>query len=408
MPSKTDPPSALVALLSTASIAETGTTAAASTFAEIAGRPMLEWQMLALRQADVRRFLIEVDSVPGALLDLADMFRHDGMEVEFVRTIKDVQDLLPAQTSLVILAEAHHFAPSFVGEMMVTKAPFIATLDSREENAAFERIDLNTRWAGFAKLQSAMVQSIGELPEGWSIGSSLLRHAVQNGVPFVPIAQSRLQQADVMRMDSQADAAALADNILSARANSASGFVERRIFGPIGKYIAPLIWRNSSAHPLIRASAPTFALASLGFSMMSWAVPATTLALIAMIFDGLSDIIFGDKQHSNASYWQKRIFWLVIIMSFLAAAWQTAALPANTIWFASVVVALAWYSSKAALPSWSAALLKSPALLAIGLLITGIFSTLELGAKVIVLAQLVLLIAGQHLPRENTKNSIHA
>jgi hypothetical protein len=292
--------------------------------------------------------------------------------------------------------------------LMVSKTPAIATLDSREENAAFERIDLNTRWAGFAKLQSAMVQSIGELPEGWSIGSSLLRHAVQNGVPFVPVAQSRLQQADLIRMDSDVDASTLADTILNARANSASGFVERRIFGSIGKYFAPLIWRNSSAHPLVRAAAPILALASLAFSVICWAVAAIALALIAMMFDRISDIIFGDKDNSQPAHWQKRIFWLVIIMSVLAAAWQTAAQPANAIWFSSIAVALACYSSKAALPSWSARLLKSPALLTAGLLIAGIFSTLELGAKVIVLAQLALLIAGQHLPRENTKNRIHA
>lgn len=405
MPSVTDP-SAVVALLSTASIAENS--GVAGTFTEIAGRPILEWQMLALQQADVSRFLIEVDSVPGALLDLADKFRRAGIEIDFVRNIKDVQSSLPAQTSLIVLAEAHHFSLGFVGEMMSLKAPLIASVDSRDDNAAFERIDLNTRWAGFASVQSAMVQSIGQLPEGWSIASSLLRHAVQNGVPFFPVAQSRLQQGDVIRLGRHADVDALVENILSARANAPSGFIERRIVGPVGKYIAPLIWRNSSAHSLVQMSSPTMALASLGFSATGWTAVAAASALLAIMFGRVSSIISGDDSEPRLAQWRTRVFWSLLVVSVLVAAWQTTDQPADTLWFASVALALAFYSHKATLPRWSAAALKSPALLAAGLLVGAVFSTVELASKIIVLVQLALLIASQHLPRENAKNSIHA
>jgi hypothetical protein len=408
MPSKSEPPSTVVALLSTASIAENPGAAEGSAFTDIAGRSILEWQILALQQANVRQFLIEVDNVPGALLDLADTLRRQGSAVEFVRSIKDVQDLLPAQTSLVIVAEAHHFSSGFVAEMMAAKTPSIATLDSREENAAFERIDLNTRWAGWATVQSTMVQSIGELPEGWSIGSSLLRHAVQNGVLFVPVAQSRLQQADVMRMDSRADTVAFADSILRARAIRPSGFIERRIFGPIGKYVAPLIWRNGSARPLMQLAAPAAGLASLGLSVLGWIIAAAALALAAMMFSRVFEIISGDNDYPQRMRWLKPLFWVLLTLSALTAAWQAAEQPTNALWFTTVAVAVAYYSARITLPAWSASMLKSPALLAVGLLIGAVFSTVELSAKIIALFQLALLIGGQHLPRKNAKNSIHA
>jgi hypothetical protein len=115
MSSHVDQPPVAVALLSIASSAATTDN---STFAEIAGRPMLEWQMLAFKHAGVRQFLVEVDSVPGALLDLADKFRRNDIDVQFVRNIKDVQALLVPQTSLVLVAEAHHFSSDWVAAIL--------------------------------------------------------------------------------------------------------------------------------------------------------------------------------------------------------------------------------------------------------------------------------------------------
>jgi hypothetical protein len=388
----------VVALLSIASTTESSET---STFAQIAGKPMLEWQMLALQRAGVRRFLIEVDSVPGALLDLADAFRHDGADVQFVRNIKDVQGLLLPQTSLAIVAEAHHFSGDFVSEMMGLKPPFVATVDSRDDNAAFERIDLNTRWAGFAILQSAIVQSIGELPEGWSIGSSLLRHAVQSGSQFVPVLQGRVQQGDVMRMDNRSDASTLADNILNMRVNTATGYIERRIFGPVGKYLAPLVWRNSSARPMVHVSALVTAVTSFGFS-------AATAALFAMMLERMTDVIGDEGFGPKTRQWHKRVFWLLLVAAASTVAWRSAGQPVDALWYTLIALLLAYYSQNAVLPRWSAALLKSPALVCLGLLAGAIFSTFETSARFIGLAQLALLIASQRYSGVRVQNNIQA
>jgi hypothetical protein len=272
----------------------------------------------------------------------------------------------------------------------------------------FERIDLNTRWAGFAILPSALVQSIGELPEDWSIGSSLLRHAVQSGTSFVPVAQSRLQEGDVMRMDSQADATALANNILKMRVNSASGYIERCVFGPVGKHLAPLIWRNSSLQPMVYAAAPAAAFASFGFSAVGWTITAATSALLAMMLDHISRIACVGDYDPRANRWHNRVFWLLLTASALASAWRSTEQPIDALWFTAAVVSLTYYSENTALPRWSAGLLKSPALVSLGLLIAAIFAGFETGARFVGLAQIALLIASQHYPRTRTQNSIQA
>jgi hypothetical protein len=377
-------------------------------FVEIAGRSILEWQIHSLQRAGIQRFLIEVDNIPGSLLALVDKLKHDGLDIDFVRKINDVKNILSPQAELVVLAEAHYFSDVVVSEMMALPAPFIATVDSRDDNAAFERIDLNTRWAGMAILSSVTVQSIGELPDGWSIASSLLRHAVQAATPFMPIAQSKLQQGDIVRATNQADFAPVIDNILKPRGDEAAGYIERRIFGAVGKYLAPLVWRNHSANAPIRYSPIVAAAAGLGAAGMNWAVIATAIGLFSIMLDRVADIVLGKPNVSGTEQWPKRVLWLLLAAAVLVVTWRSAADPLDSLWFSSVAMLLAFYSVNARLPNWSAPLLKSPALIALALCIGASVSTIEIGAKFIVVCQLLLLIAGQLRTSTDPKNNIQA
>ena len=46
-----------------------------------AGEPILAYQIAALRKAGISKFLIEVDSVPGSLLAMADRLKQSGCVV---------------------------------------------------------------------------------------------------------------------------------------------------------------------------------------------------------------------------------------------------------------------------------------------------------------------------------------
>lgn len=396
------------ALLSVAGTTESDGAHNSFVFVEIAGRSILEWQIHALQRAGIRRFLIEVDNIPGSLLALADKLEREGLEIDFVRKINEVKNSLPPKAALVVLAEAHYFSDVVVSEMLALQAPFIATVDSRDDNAAFERIDLNTRWAGMALLNSVTVQSIGELPDGWSIASSLLRHAVQAGTPFLPVAQSMLQQGDVVRATDQADFAPVVDNILKPRGDEAAGYIERRIFGAVGKNLAPLVWRNHFASASIRYSPIVAAAASLGVAGMNWAAVATAIGLFSIMLDRVADIALGKPDASGIEQWPKRVLWLLLAGAVFVVTWRSAADPFDSLWFSSVAMLLAFYSVNASLPNWSAPLLKSPALVALALCIGASVSTIEIGAKFIVVCQLALLIAGQLRANTDPKNNIQA
>jgi hypothetical protein len=395
---------AYIALLSAASASEVGVAGTGGALQTLAGRPLIEWQILALRDCGVKTFLIEVDTVSGVLLGLADSLRHSGLRVEFVRSTKDLQSFLKPGDLLVVQAEAHYFSRVAVDEFVGRAQPFIATVDGREENTAFERIDLNTRWAGFALLDIGTAGSLTELPQGWSITSSLLRHAIQCGVKFVPVAQGYLQNSDVARVSGQIDADRLVDRMLAGRIGSTPGFIEKNVVGKIARRAARSIWAARSGMPILRWTTFVGAAASIGCGMMGWTVAAAATALAAISLHIMREMLHGFGETGKSQQRDNLAFWAMIIGAAFSAAWTNADYGTDVGAFATMFVGLAILAHKMALPPWANALLKSPALLAFAVLIAASFSAFAPGAKIIALLQIGLLIAGVYLPRLKPKN----
>jgi hypothetical protein len=375
---------------------------------EVGGRPLLTWQMLALRRVGVDVFLIEVDTVPGVLLDLADGFRRSGKRVEFVRTTKDLQAFLTPDSRLIVQAEAHYISAAAIDELTKQATPFVATIDGRDENAAFERIDLNTRWAGFALLNAATALTMTELPEGWSITSSLLRHAIQGGVKLRPIPQNMVQRGEVLRVATPMDAAALGNSILSERAETSPGWLEKHIFGAMAKMAAPSIWRSAPTARLLPLVGPVLAGLSLGLGVFGWGFAALSTAFASLFGKQISDVVHGVTDAEKPGVWRNLLFWVLLVGAAISVAWAERGYLADTPSFMAIALGLALLAQKMPLQRWSAAVLQSPALLALALLAVMALSLFPQGVKAILFAQLGLLLADRYLPVRNGKNNEQA
>jgi hypothetical protein len=393
-----------VALLSAAGVTASGQAGVnAGALQVIAGSSVIGWQMAQLRRCDVTTFLIEVDSVTGELLNLADKFRNDGARVEFVRSVKDLQSFLKPGAKLFMLAEAHYFSAPTMSELTQTTKPFIATIDGRDENSGFERIDLNTRWAGFALLDASTARSLMELPEGWSITSSLLRHTIQCGLPFSPVLQGKVQNGEIARVSGEASANVLVDRILTERIDGATGLIERYIFGPIAKRAAPYLWASSMGVSGVDIVAHICAFASFGAGTFGWNIAAAATTLFAIFLHLIAGVIGGPEGSLRHRRYQL-MFWSALVAAAFAAALTNADYDRDTAAFMAISIGLMAVSYKTALPRWSSGLLRSPALLASVMLIAAGLSAFSLGTKLTAMAQLVILIAGQYLPLAKRRN----
>lgn len=393
------------ALLSAASLGHGGNSGA---LLDIAGQSLLHNQVSALYCHGISTFLIEVDSIPGELLSLADGFRQLGARVEFVRTVKDMKAFLKPSQKLVIQAESHYFSASMVGKLLTATGPFIATVDGRDENVTFERIDLNTRWAGFALINTDMARSMAELPEGWSMASSLLRLAVQHDARFEAIGQNSIQTSEIANVSGPADAERIVMQMLAGRSARSEGFIEKYVFGNLARALAPSIWRLPYGPIAISYARAVCAVGGICFAMLGWSIGASILVLLSVFFHSFWDVINGFGKNQHAEHWQKPLLWSLVAASALIIAWTDVDYGTDTLAFVTISAGLALLAQKISLPRWSAGILKSPAFMVIAMLIVTMISVVEPGAKMFAIAQVGLLVASLYWPDERTRNSNQA
>ena len=395
------PQSNYVALLSAVSASEAGPPSAT-----VGGDTVLDYQIAAMRNAGFSRFLIEVDNVPGALLAMADRMDSTGCRVDFVRSPSDLLTKLSEADRLFIQAEGIYLSPELLSDLTASHETFIATVDERAENTAFERMDINSRWAGFAVVPVSLVSSVAALPQGWSLTSSLLRQAMQDGIFRQALKQSHLQDGDLRRVDSISDAKKLAYDILAHRSGREAGFIEARLFGPIATKIAPLMWGMKSRVEVINITVVGLALSSLGLAGAGWTNSALGLAIASIFANSLRQIVDDMNRRTALQRWIETMIWLLLGGALLLATTGEDYRIIDGLFAGAVVSGLTILACHLRLPGWARRLLQSPALIGSSLLVIALIAGLATAAKCVGAVQIALLVIAKwnHKPKPKKAN----
>ena len=360
-----------------------------------AGQPILAHQIAALRSAGVSKFLIEVDSVPGTLLAMADRLMQSGCTVDFVRSINDVRDKLGNSELVIIQAEGVYVEPDLLLDLLRQGGTFTVTVDGRDENEAFERMDLNTRWAGLAVVSVQTVTSIGELPDGWSMTSSLLRQAMQDGVVQRALKQSELQAGRLRRILSVADAENLATELMAKRAGKEPGLIEAQLLTPFAAKIASSLWHNRSRTVYSDAITLFLGALSLGLAGAGWTFAAAGSAM-AGIFGNSVRLALGNHEAAGGlSRWVEPVMWVLLGTALILAASGDDYQISDGVFAGGVVVGLAVLARHLRLPEWARKSIQSPALIALLLLLIAPIAGAATAAKSLAGLQLFLLIVAK-------------
>jgi len=235
----------------------------------LAGGSLVDYQIKTLFRAGISRFLVEVENMDGAMLALADQWRQKNVLVDFVRTGADIQRYLKLDDRIWVQSGQLYVQPDFVETLSKSTDNFVATVDGRDENSLFERIDLNTRWAGISIVGASTIATLKDLPEDWSIISSLLRQAILAKVPLRLLSQQHVNNGTLNIVQGPQDFVQLNKQILRRRVLSQPGFVEARVLGPVSAKLVPSygkVWpRLSSSNLLVRF---------LHWALWRWVFPA--------------------------------------------------------------------------------------------------------------------------------------
>ncbi len=379
-----------VALLSAASASEGG-----AALPNAGEQSVLAHQIAALRSVGVRKFLIEVENVSGALLAMADRLTKAGNSVDFIRLAPDLQTKLHGSDILIVLAEGTYIAPKLLATLLEHSGAFISTVDGRTENAAFERMDLNTRWAGLGVIPINSVAKIGALPEGWSITSSLLRQAMQDNVSQLPLKQSYLQDGDLRRIDLAADAEKLTSEIMARRAAREPGFVEARIFAPVATRLAKILWPISARIALSDGATLLLGAASGALAGFGFVTGAAVAAIAAMLANAVRLALGNAEQNQRGLDFVETVLWLLLAFALILATSTDVFQSSEGLFAGSVVAGLALLARQLRLPDWAKKTLQSPALIVLSVMLTHSISGIATAAKAVAIVQLLLLIVAK-------------
>ncbi len=152
----------------------------------LAGRTLLEYQARCLAAAGASPLIVLVERVPVALNDAFERLRGEGIAVVAVSEGSEAASRFEAGSQLILLADG--IAPD-MGDLtrLIEEADStILTVPDDEAHAAFERIDGSHRWAGLARVDSAMLGATAAMLGDWDLQSTLLRRAVQSGARLAP------------------------------------------------------------------------------------------------------------------------------------------------------------------------------------------------------------------------------
>jgi hypothetical protein len=355
-----------IALLSVAADGDDGyDPAAGAARQDLAGGSLIEYQITTLARAGVQRFLVEVENVDGSLIALADRCRLRNQTVDFVRTGADIQRYMEAADRIWVQSGLLYVQLALVETLLKATDNFVATVDGRDENTAFERIDLNTRWAGISIVGADTIAMLKDLPADWSIISSLLRQAILAKVPFRPLSQQHVHNGTLTVLTGAHDFSELNRHILRRRVASRSGFVEAYVFGPILARLVPVIWQSSAAVMGTKFASPVMASLAVALAFGGLVTAAGTAAFLAIAAHSLRLAVTDDADGGDHIQRISVVTWALLILAVCVAGYMESSYRDDGLFAAFVVSALALLTQRTELPNWAKQLLHSPAALSI-------------------------------------------
>ena len=373
---------------------------------DLAGVSLIEYQITTLARAGIQRFLIEVENIDGVLIALADRCASRKLTVDFVRKGGDILRYINADDRIWVQSGQLYVQLGLIETLLKSTDNFIATIDGRDENRAFERIDLNTRWAGVSVVGYEAIAMLRDLPEDWSIISSLLRQALLAKVPFRPLSQQHVHNGTLTVLTGAQDFSELNRQILRRRVASRAGFIEAQLFGPILARLVPLIWQSPTAVTATKFAAPVIALSALALGLGNLVTAATVAAFLSIAANALRLAVTDDADGSDHIQSLSIVTWALIILAMFGSAYVATSYDDNGLFAAFAVASLAYLTHKMALPGWAKQLLHSPAALAllavIGAATVGITTILQ---WIMVLQLSVLMIASMMRDAEGKKSN---
>ncbi len=198
----------------------------------LAGRPLIERQVRLAATAGARPIVVLVERVPGELLAVIDRLRTDGLPLVLARSAAEAAEAAGGRDRLLLVADGLLAEEQQVQDIARAAAPTLLTVPDVGHDERFERIDAETRWAGLALLDTALLRVTAASLDDWDLQSTLLRRAVQQHAGRLPADADGHDATLAVALD-PADLAEGERHMVAAAARRTSGWASRYLLAPL-------------------------------------------------------------------------------------------------------------------------------------------------------------------------------
>jgi len=249
----------------------------------VAGQTVLEQQTRLLAELGADRVIVLAEQLPQSLAAAVSRVRRDGIAVEVVRQVEDVAQRVRPEERLLLMGDGVVADQGAAERLLTAPAPAILTLPDAAETRGWELIDATSRWAGLLLADGDLLRRTARMLGDWDLQSTLLRNALQAGAERVPLSAAPL----LAQVHDPETALAVEQAISRAAARRHTGLLDRYVFDPFARLVAPRVMGAMIDPSWLRGGAAGMLGVAALLLVTGWRWPVLVLALLSGPVDTL-------------------------------------------------------------------------------------------------------------------------
>ena len=254
----------------------------------VVGQTLLEYQVRLARACGGGHIVVLVEQLPAAMLAVFDRLRADGIDIDVARDARDAADRIHPDETVLLFIPGLIARKGLVDELVTRGKPTLVTLSDQAEHIMFERIDATDRWTGLALLNGQTVRETAAMLGNWSIGSTLMRNALQAGA-----ARWRRDTPDgIAIVDNAAQADAMSARLVrDSETSKDRAFFTNSIAHPLARLVVPHLLRLAVPIDLLIAMPIVLIGAAALLAMIGWFATGFAVLLFAALVEAIAAML---------------------------------------------------------------------------------------------------------------------
>lgn len=243
------------------------------------GLTLIEFQARLLASAGATQIILVVARMTPELLGAISRIGRRGVSVDAVRTASEAREKLHPLARVLVVADGVVTTGDVVHAIAAAGQDTLLVTD--QGNPHYERVGVNTAWAGLALLDGKRVAEVAAMPRDYDFQSTLLRSAAQAGA-----VQVRLDQHMAIGHGIERSAVALGrrgNAMVAALVARPLRWVDRYLVAPLVRVALPLLMTRAVPTTAVLAGAIVIALCGCTTIGLRHSAIGMALACVAVV-----------------------------------------------------------------------------------------------------------------------------